>query len=55
MVRGPKCGNGTRSSEYYLYPAGLVPPRPRAQAMHSELDPLRFGARGVSVTGLAAR
>ena len=43
MIRGPKCGNGTRSSEYYLYPAGLVPPRPRAQALHSELDPLAGG------------
>src|SRR4029077_18990267 len=32
MVRGPKSGNGTRSSVYYLDSAGLVPPRPRPPA-----------------------
>src|SRR6266566_1603962 len=40
MVRGPKSGNGTRSSVYYLDSAGLVPPRPRPPALDSELDPL---------------
>ena len=40
MVRGPKSGNGTRSPVYYLDSAGLVPPRPRARALYSEMDPL---------------
>src|SRR6267154_6564108 len=44
MVRGPKSGNGTRSSVYYLDAAGLVPPRPRPPAqrltLDGELDPL---------------
>ncbi len=34
MVRGPKSGNGTRSSVYYLDSAGPVPPRPRARALY---------------------
>ncbi len=38
MVRGPKSGNGARSSVYYLAPAGLVPPRPRARALYGEAD-----------------
>ena len=40
MVRGPKSGNGTRSPVYYLDSAGMVPPRPRARALYSEMDPL---------------
>jgi Conjugative transposon protein TcpC len=40
MVRGPKSGNGTRSPVYYLDTAGLTPPRPRARALHTEMDPL---------------
>jgi hypothetical protein len=46
MVRGPKSGNGTRSSVYYLDSAGLASPRPRPRvldtglALDSELDPL---------------
>ena len=43
MVRGPKSGNGTRSPVYYLDSAGLVPPRPRARALYSEMDPLAAG------------
>ena len=31
MVRGPKSGNGARSPVYYLDPAELVSPRPRAR------------------------
>ena len=38
MVRGPKSGNGARSSVYYLAPAGLVPPRPRARALYDEAE-----------------
>src|SRR6266568_5572900 len=37
MVRGPKSGNGTRSPVYYLDPAELVSPRPRAQAQRLTL------------------
>ena len=37
MVRGPKSGNGTRSSVYYLGSAGLASPRPRPRALDSEL------------------
>jgi len=46
MVRGPKSGDGTRSSVYYLDSAGLVSPRPRPRALDTEpvlggeLDPL---------------
>ena len=43
MVRGPKSGNGTRSPVYYLDSAGLVPPRPRARELYSEMDPLAAG------------
>ncbi len=43
MVRGPKSGNGTRSPVYYLDSAGVVPPRPRARALYSEMDPLAAG------------
>ncbi len=43
MVRGPKSGNGTQSPVYYLDPAGMVPLRPRARALHSEVDPLAAG------------
>jgi len=41
MVRGPKSGNGTRSSVHYLDSAGLAPLRPRARdpwALDSEVD-----------------
>ena len=34
MVRGPRSGNGARSSVYYLAPAGQVPPRPRARTLY---------------------
>ena len=37
MVRGPKSGNGTRSSVYYLGSAGLASPRPRPRALDTEL------------------
>ena len=37
MVRGPKSGNGTRSSVYYLDSAGLASPRPRPRALDTEL------------------
>ena len=40
MVRGPNSGDGTRSSVYYLGPADLAPPRPRAGAPDREIDPL---------------
>jgi hypothetical protein len=40
MVRGPKSGNGTRSSVYYLDSAGLASPRPRPRALDTEWDPL---------------
>ena len=46
MVRGPKSGDGTRSSVYYLASAGLASPRPRPRALDTEpalggeLDPL---------------
>ena len=43
MVRGAKSGNGARSSVYYPDSAGLVPPRPRAQALYSEMNPLGAG------------
>jgi hypothetical protein len=48
MVRGPKPCNGVRSSVYYLAPAGLLPPRPRARALYGEAeygqaDPLGAG------------
>jgi hypothetical protein len=43
MVRGPKSGNGTRSPVYYLDSEGLVPPRPRARELYSEMDPLAAG------------
>src|SRR5271166_3500448 len=43
MVRGPKSGNGTQSPVYYLDPAGAAPPRPRARALYSEMDPLAAG------------
>ena len=46
MVRGPKSGNGTRSPVYYLDSAGLVPPRPRARELYSEMDPLAAGMSG---------
>ena len=45
MVRVPKSGNGTRSPVYYLDSASLVPPRPRAQALHDEMDPLAAGVQ----------
>ena len=51
MVRGPKSGNGARSPVYYLDSAELVPPRPRARALYSEMDPL---AAGMSDGSLAA-
>ena len=40
MVRGPKSGNGVRSPVYYPDSAALVSPRPRAQALYGEMDPL---------------
>ena len=40
MVRGPKSGDGARSPVYYLDPAELVPPRPQAQELYTEMDPL---------------
>src|SRR6266550_659447 len=40
MVRGPRSGNGTRSSVYYLDSAGLDSPRPRPRALDTEWDPL---------------
>ncbi len=46
MVRGPKSGNGTRSSVHYLDSAGLAPlwPRPRdPRALGSQTDPLAPG------------
>ena len=43
MVRGPKPGNGTRSPVYYSGSAGLAPPRARARALYSEMDPLAAG------------
>jgi hypothetical protein len=52
MVRGPKFGNGARSPVYYLDSAGLVPPRPRAQALYSQTDPL--GADMLADGSLAA-
>ena len=51
MVRGPKSGNGTRSPVYYLDSAGLVPPRPPARELYSEMDPL---AAGMSADGSLA-
>ena len=51
MVRGPKSGNGARSPVYYLDSAGLAPPRPRARALDSEMDPL---AAGIQADGLLA-
>jgi len=36
MVRGPKSGDGARSSVYYLDSAALTPPRPRARALYGE-------------------
>ncbi len=39
MVRGPKSGDGARSPVYYLDSAGLVPPRPPARELYSEMDP----------------
>ena len=57
MVRGPKSGNGTRSSVHYLDSAELGRSRPRARTQRltlgSEMDPL---AAGVQADGsLAAR
>ncbi len=43
MVRGPKSGNGTRSPVYYLDPAALAPPQPRARALDREMIPLAAG------------
>jgi conjugative transposon protein TcpC len=43
MVRGPKSGDGARSPVYYLDSAGLVPPRPPARELYSEMDPLAAG------------
>ncbi len=43
MVRGPKSGNGARSPVYYPDLAALVSPRPRAQALYGETDPLGAG------------
>ena len=43
MVRGPKFGYETWSLVYYLDSAELVPPRPRAQALYGETDPLAAG------------
>jgi len=43
MVRGPKSGDGARSPVYYLDSAALVPPRPQAQALYGEMDPLGAG------------
>ncbi len=43
MVRGPKSGNGTRSPVYYLDSAGLLPPRPQARALYTEIGPLDAG------------
>jgi hypothetical protein len=47
MIRGPKSGNGTQSSAYYLDSADLVSPRPRPRAQWltpgSEMDPLVAG------------
>lgn len=39
MVRVPKSGDGARSPVYYLDSAGLVPPRPPARELYSEMDP----------------
>ena len=44
MVRGPRFGDGTRSSVYYLNSAGLVQPQSRARALYSETDPLADGS-----------
>ena len=43
MVRGPRFGNGTCSSVYYLDSAGLVPPRSRA--LYGQTDPPAAGMR----------
>ena len=47
MVRGPRSGNGTRSSAHYLDSADLVSPRPQPRAqwltLDSEMDPLAAG------------
>ena len=47
MIRGPKSGNGTRSSVHYLDSADLVSPRPQPRAQwltpDSEMDPLAAG------------
>ena len=47
MIRGPKSGNGTRSSMHYLDSADLVSPRPQPRAhwltLDSEMDPLAAG------------
>jgi len=45
MIRGPKSGNGTQSSAYYLDSADLVSPQPRAQRLipGSDIDPLVAG------------
>jgi hypothetical protein len=46
MVRGPKSGNGTRSSVHNLDAAGFSPLRPRPRqprALDSEIDPLAPG------------
>ena len=43
MVRGPKSGDGVRSPVYYPDLAVLVPPRPRAETLYGEMDPLGAG------------
>jgi hypothetical protein len=47
MVRGPKSGNGTRSSVHYLDSVDLVSPRPQPRAQwltpDTEMDPLAAG------------
>lgn len=53
MVRGPKSGNGARSSVYYLDSAGLASPRPRPRALDTEWDPLVAGMQADG--SLAAR
>ena len=51
MVRGPKAGNGARSPVYYFDPTELVPPRPRAQALSSGMDPVSPMGAGMLADG----
>ena len=54
MVRVPKSGNGTRSPVYYFDPAELVPPRPQAQALYSDMNPMDPMAAGMLADGSLA-